>query len=82
MLLDISCVDEGFEVPICQVGGVDFSEVQEPTVMEDHRALTLISMKPFITINEIDGKLSRTWQKQSLTTMRALANRHFLTAFF
>ena len=45
LLLDVGRVDEGFEVPIRQFGGVDFSEVQEPTVMEDHHALTLISIK-------------------------------------
>ena len=70
------------EVSIHQVGGIDFSEVQEPTVMEDHHALTSISMKLFVAIDAIDEKLIRTRRKQSPRTMRALAIRHLLTAFF
>ncbi len=46
--IDVGCVDEGAEVPVCLVGCVDVAEVQEPTVMEDHRALTLFSTKLFV----------------------------------
>jgi DNA topoisomerase IB len=56
--------------------------VREPTVMEDHRALTLFSTKLFVAIDAIDGKLIWARRKQSPRIMRASAVRHFLAAFF
>ena len=54
LLIDVGCVCEGVEVPVRLVGGVDVAEVREPTVMEDHRALTLFSTKLFVVIDAID----------------------------